>query len=81
MYNLALLKLYTMKKNMGSIDRTVRIIIALVIGILFYTTVISGTLGYILLALGAIFLLTSIISTCPLYLPFGISTCKIKGSN
>ena len=80
MYNLALLKLYTMKKNMGSIDRTVRIIIALVIGILFYTNVISGTLGYILLALGAIFLLTSFISTCPLYLPFGISTCKIKGS-
>lgn len=81
MYNLALLKLYTMKKNMGSIDRTIRIIIALVIAVLFYTNVISGTLGYVLLALGAIFLLTSFISTCPLYIPFGLSTCKMKEKN
>ena len=81
MYNLALLKLYTMKKNMGSLDRTIRIIIALLIGVLFYTNVISGTLGYILIALGAIFLLTSFISTCPLYIPFGLSTCKMKEKN
>lgn len=81
MYNLALLKLYTMKKNMGSIDRTIRIIIALVIAVLFYTNVISGTLGYVLLALGAIFLLTSFISTCPLYIPFDLSTCKMKEKN
>ena len=81
MYNLALIKLYTMRKNMGFADRTIRIIIALVIGVLFYTNVISGTLGYILLALGAIFMLTSFISTCPLYLPFGLSTCKMKEKN
>jgi len=67
-------------KNMGTIDRILRVIIAIVIAILFYTNVISGTLGIILLVLGGIFLLTSIVSTCPLYLPFGIKTCKVKES-
>lgn len=67
-----------MKKNMGSTDKIVRILVAVVIGILFYTNVITGTLGIILLILAAIFVATSFISFCPLYLPFGISTCKIK---
>lgn len=67
-----------MKKNMGSTDRIVRLIIAAVIAILFYMEVISGTIGIVLLALAAIFLLTSFISFCPLYLPFGLSTCKAK---
>lgn len=65
-----------MKKNMGSVDKTVRIIIAIVLGILFYTNVISGTLGIVLLVLAGVFVLTSFISFCPLYLPFGISTSK-----
>lgn len=65
-----------MKKNMGSVDKTVRVIIAIVLGILFYTNVISGTLGIILLILAGVFVLTSFISFCPLYLPFGISTSK-----
>ncbi|MGQ8336580.1 YgaP family membrane protein [Sunxiuqinia sp. A32] len=65
-----------MKKNMGIADRTVRAIIAIVIAILYYTEVISGTLGIVLLVLGCIFLLTSIISLCPLYLPFGCNTIK-----
>ncbi|MDP5106701.1 DUF2892 domain-containing protein [uncultured Polaribacter sp.] len=67
-----------MKKNMGSTDKIVRILIAVVIGFLFYTNVITGTLGIILLILAAIFVATSFISFCPLYLPFGISTCAIK---
>lgn len=67
-----------MKKNMGTSDKVIRIVVAIVIGVLFYTGVISGALGYILLALAVIFVITSFISTCPLYLPFGISTCKIK---
>jgi uncharacterized membrane protein len=61
---------------MGSADKTIRIIIAAVISGLFIGNIISGTVGYLLLALAAIFLLTSFVSFCPLYLPFGISTRK-----
>jgi hypothetical protein len=67
-----------MKANMGNVDRVIRAIIAAVIAILFFTKVISGTLGIVLLVLGGVFLLTSFISFCPLYLPFGISTRKKK---
>jgi hypothetical protein len=65
-----------MRTNMGSADKTIRIIIAAVISGLFIGNIISGTVGYLLLALAAIFLLTSFVSFCPLYLPFGISTKK-----
>ena len=67
-----------MKANMGSTDKMVRIIIAIVIAILFFTNVISDTLGIILLILAGVFVLTSFISFCPLYFPFGISTKKKK---
>lgn len=69
-----------MKKNMGSIDRIVRIIIAIIFGALYFTGTVSGTVGIVLLVLGAVFLLTSFVSFCPLYLPFGISTCAKKAS-
>ncbi len=65
-----------MKKNMGTIDKLVRIIIAAIVLVLVLTNVISGTLAIVLLALSAVFVLTSFISFCPLYLPFGISTRK-----
>jgi hypothetical protein len=65
-----------MKKNMGTIDKVIRILVAVVVVVLYFTHVISGTLAIILLALSAIFILTSIISFCPLYLPFGINTGK-----
>lgn len=65
-----------MKKNMGSIDRVLRVLVALVIVGLYLANVISGTVAIVLLALGGIFLLTSLVSFCPLYLPFGINTCK-----
>jgi hypothetical protein len=65
-----------MKKNMGTADKAVRILIAVIIAILFFTNVISGLLGFILLALAVIFVLTSLISFCPLYMPFGINTGK-----
>ncbi|MBK7133547.1 MAG: DUF2892 domain-containing protein [Bacteroidales bacterium] len=65
-----------MKKNMGTIDKSVRILIAAVVVLLFFTNVITGTLAYVLLALAAVFVLTSFISFCPLYLPFGLSTRK-----
>ncbi len=67
-----------MKKNMGIIDKVIRILVAVVIAVLYFTNVIPGTLGIILLAVAVIFLLTSVISFCPLYLPFGISTAKKK---
>lgn len=67
-----------MKQNMGTTDKMIRVIIALIIGGLYYMNIISGTLAIVLSALAIIFLLTSLISFCPLYLPFGIKTCKKK---
>lgn len=68
-----------MKLNMGQADRIIRLIVAAVIAVLFFTKVITGTLAIVLLILAGIFLLTSWIGTCPAYLPFGISTvCKKK---
>ena len=65
-----------MKKNMGTIDKVIRILVAVVVVILYFTNVISGTLAIILLAVSAIFVVTSLLSFCPLYLPFGLSTRK-----
>ncbi|MCB9191649.1 MAG: DUF2892 domain-containing protein [Flavobacteriales bacterium] len=67
-----------MKKNMGSADRVIRIIVAAIFAGLYFTGTVTGTVGIILLVLGAVFLLTSFVSFCPLYLPFGISTCAKK---
>ena len=67
-----------MKKNMGNADRIIRIIIAAVIAGLFFANIIPGVLGIVLMALAGVFLLTSFISFCPLYAPFGINTCKKK---
>jgi hypothetical protein len=67
-----------MKNNMGLADKIIRILIAVVVVILYFTNVISETLGIVLLILSGIFILTSLISFCPLYLPFGISTRKKK---
>lgn len=67
-----------MKPNMGSADRMLRVIVAAVIAILYFTGTISGTVGIVLLVLAAVFVLTSVVSFCPLYVPFGISTCKKK---
>jgi len=65
-----------MKKNVGTADRIIRITLAVVFAVLFFTGTVTGTVGYVLLALAAIFLVTSIVTFCPLYLPFGLSTCK-----
>lgn len=67
-----------MKRNMGTIDKVVRILIALVVIGLYFANVISGTVAIVLLILSAIFILTSLLSFCPLYLPFGINTDKKK---
>ena len=65
-----------MKKNMGNMDKVIRVLIALVIGVLVFAEVLAGTLAIVLLVLAGIFVLTSVVGTCPLYLPFGASTCK-----
>ena len=64
-----------MKKNIGTIDRIVRLILTAVFAILFFTGIIEGYLGLGLLALSAILFVTSLMSSCPIYMPFGISTC------
>ncbi|MDX1637713.1 MAG: DUF2892 domain-containing protein [Balneolaceae bacterium] len=67
-----------MKKNMGNTDRIIRTLLAIVFAILYFTDVVTGTLGIVLVVLGGIFLLTSFVSFCPLYAPFGLSTCKTE---
>lgn len=67
-----------MKKNMGSADRIIRLLLAAVFAVLYFTNTVTGTFGIILLVLGAVFVLTSLISFCPLYPLFGISTCPAK---
>ncbi len=65
-----------MKQNMGLIDRVIRILIAVVVVVLFFVKAISGILAIILLIVAGIFILTSLISFCPLYVPFGLSSRK-----
>ena len=67
-----------MKQNMGTTDKVVRILIAVAIAALYFTNLISGTVAIVLLVLAGVFILTSLISFCPLYMPFGISTSKKK---
>jgi len=65
-----------MKKNVGNIDRSFRFILAAVMAILYFTDTVSGTAGLVLVILSVVFLLTSLVGFCPLYLPFGVNACK-----
>lgn len=67
-----------MKKNMGTVDRVIRILLAVVVAILYSTNQISGTLAIILGLFAVIFVLTSFIGFCPLYVPFKLSTKKAE---
>lgn len=67
-----------MKKNMGGADKIIRIIIAAIVALLYFTNVITGTFGIILLILAGVFVLTSLISFCPIYTLLGINTCPAK---
>jgi len=67
-----------MKTNVGSADRIVRVILAVIIAALYFTNVITGTLGTIFLILAFILLITSLFSTCPIYMATGLSTRKKK---
>jgi hypothetical protein len=67
-----------MKANMGSADRLIRFVMAVIFAILFFTETVSGTLGIVLMTLAVVLVLTSFVSFCPLYAPFGINTCSTK---
>ncbi|NNV56703.1 YgaP family membrane protein [Limnovirga soli] len=67
-----------MKKNMGSTDRIIRLLLAAVFAYLYFGEVVTGTLGLVLVILGGVFALTSLISFCPLYTLVGINTCPAK---
>lgn len=70
-----------MKKNMGAADRIIRILLAAVFAVLYFTGTVTGTFGIILLILGGVFLLTSLVSFCPLYTLVGLNTCPAKKTN
>ncbi|HAR72277.1 YgaP family membrane protein [Empedobacter falsenii] len=67
-----------MKKNMGTFDKSIRLLIAIILVVLYFTNVISGTLGIIALIIAGVFILTSLLSFCPLYTVLGFNTCEKK---
>ena len=77
MSNYSIFKQTKMKKNMGSADRSIRVIVAVLIAGLVYFNLITGILAMVLLALAAVFVLTSFVSFCPLHTIVGLSTCPV----
>jgi len=69
-----------MKKNMGPTDRIIRLALAALVAVLYFTNVITGTLGIVLIVVAVVFVLTSLISFCPLYPLIGMNTCKKEKS-
>ena len=63
---------------MGNLDKLIRVLLAMVFVVLYLTGTVTGTLGLALVAIAVLFILTSIVSFCPLYTIFGINTCSIK---
>ncbi len=67
-----------MKKNLGNIDRIIRVLFAVIVSVLFFTNVVTGTLGIVLIVIGGVLLATSFINFCPIYSIFGINSCPVK---
>ena len=67
-----------MKKNMGSYDKLIRLVVAIVLIILYYKGAFGSTLGIVVLVVAFVLTLTSLMSFCPLYTLFGLNTCKKK---
>ncbi|HZD41430.1 MAG TPA: DUF2892 domain-containing protein [Terriglobales bacterium] len=65
-----------MKRNLSNTDRTIRVVVAALFAYLYFSGIVTGGLGIVLIVLGAVFLLTSIVGFCPLYVPFKFSTYK-----
>jgi fatty acid desaturase len=69
-----------MKKNMGTADRIIRVLLAAVFAYLYFIGTVTGTLGIVLVVLGVVFVLTSLVSFCPLYTLVGMNTCPRKAA-
>jgi hypothetical protein len=69
-----------MKKNVGNIDKVIRVLLAVVFAALYFTGTVSGTPGLVLLVLGVVFVLTSVIGFCPIYAIVGLNTCPTKSA-
>lgn len=67
-----------MKKNMGNTDRIIRFLLAAVVAVLYFTNIITATLGIVLLVLAGVFVFTSLVSFCPLYALVGLNICPVK---
>ena len=67
-----------MRKNMGGLYKAIRLVVAVVLAVLYFTNTITDTFALVAVIAAAIFTLTSIISFCPLYTLLGINTCKVK---
>lgn len=67
-----------MKKNMGSTDKIIKLVIAAIVAGLFFAKIITGTLAIVLAVLAGIFVLTSLASSCPIYSIFGLDTCSLE---
>lgn len=67
-----------MKKNMGTADVIIRLLVSAVAAVLYFTGVITGTIGIVALVVAGVFTVTSLLSFCPLYTILGINTCGVK---
>ena len=67
-----------MKKNMGTVDKVIRLLLSALFIVLYFTNVVESVTGIILLVFAAVFILTSLVSFCPLYTLFGIRTCPLE---
>ena len=67
-----------MKPNMGGTDRIIRLVVAAIIAVLYFTGTLTGTIGIVALVVAAVFVLTSLVSFCPLYTLIGLNTCSVK---
>ncbi len=65
-----------MKRNMSNLDRVLRVVVAAIFAYLYFSGIVTGALGIVLVVLGGVFLLTAILAFCPLYAPFKLSTYK-----
>lgn len=67
-----------MKTNVGTVDRMIRLVLGIVMVVLYFSETLTGTLGYVLMAVGVVFVVTSMIGFCPLYALVGFNTCPAK---
>jgi len=67
---------FQMKRNLSNVDRIVRVVIAALFAYLYFAGIVTGGLGIVLVVLGAVFVLTSVVSFCPIYAMFKLSTFK-----